>query len=293
MADNKLQPTDKKTGKFVPLGEPAVIVQDVSVTYKAKASDGEAKKNASSFQHFAHKVFRRPYTRMVHAVDHVSFIAKTGEAVGFLGANGAGKSTLLRMIAGVETPTSGTILARSQPRLLGVNAALVPQLSGAKNIELGCLAMGMTPADAKEITPEVADLAGLGDAIYRPMDTYSSGMGARLRFAISAVSKPDILLIDEALGTGDAAFKTRSDQILTGIREGAGTIFLVSHAAKTIEEMCTRAIWLHEGRIISDGPAYETAQQYRWWAQQMATGKEESARRQLAGVIRKYEERSH
>lgn len=288
MAANSQKNQEKVTGTPVRLGEPSVIVRNVTAVYKAKISAGEAAGKGSKVGRAVHSVFRIPYTQTVCAVDRVSFTARTGEAIGLLGANGAGKSTLLRMIAGVETPTSGSVAARSKPRLLGVNAALVSQLSGLKNVELGCLAMGMKPREVKEITPEVVELAGIGDAIHRPMETYSSGMAARLRFAISAASKPDILLIDEALGTGDAAFKTRSDQILTGIREGAGTIFVVSHAAKTIEEMCTRAIWIHRGRIIADGPAYETARQYRWWAHQIANGNQEQAAQRLTEIIADY-----
>jgi teichoic acid transport system ATP-binding protein len=160
---------------------------------------------------------------------------------------------------------------------LGVNAALVPELSGIENVRLGLLAMGNTPEGVEQRIPDVLELAGLGAAVYRPMRTYSSGMGSRLRFAIAASARPKILLIDEALATGDAASKERSEARMAEIRQDAGTVFLVSHAAKTIEEMCTRAIWLHDGELILDGPAYETARAYRWWAWNLAKGEHEVA----------------
>ncbi|WP_354587050.1 ABC transporter ATP-binding protein [Janibacter sp. UYMM211] len=237
-----------------------------------------------------HRSRRRLWKRAqsVHALRDVSFVARRGEVIGIVGHNGSGKSSLLRIIAGLETPTSGTVLATSDPTFLGVNAALIPELTGAKNVRLGLLAMGLDPAQADAAVDDVIELAALGDAIQRPMKTYSSGMGARLRFAIAAAAQPDILLIDEALATGDAATKARSEERMRQIRDQAGTIFLVSHAAQTIEEMCTRALWLHEGELIADGPARETARMYRWWAWNIAQGEEEKAADYLTAVLRKH-----
>lgn len=157
--------------------------------------------------------------------------------------------------------------------LLGVNAALVPDLSGEQNVRLGCLAMGLSPEETERLIPDVVDLAGLGKAIHYPMKTYSSGMGARLRFAIAAAANPKILLIDEALSTGDAAFKERSERRMEELRAHAGTVFVVSHAAQVIEEICTRAIWLDRGRVVLDGPAVETARRYRSWGVERQQGR--------------------
>lgn len=279
---------EQKTGIPIELGEPSVVADRVSVTYTSRVSNKAGSNQKSKRSHLAHEVLRIPYRQVVRAVADVSFVARTGESVGLVGPNGAGKSTLLRTIAGVERPTRGTIFARSQPKLLGVSAALVPHLSGLRNIEIGCLAMGLTPEEIKEVAPHIVDLAGIGDAIYRPMKTYSSGMGARLRFAINAASRPDILLIDEALGTGDATFAAKSEQVLADIRRDAGTVFIVSHAAEVVEKMCTRALWIHYGRLIADGPAYEVARAYRWWAWQMAKGETESATKALAEATLEY-----
>ncbi|MHA3837581.1 ABC transporter ATP-binding protein [Terrabacter sp. AAH1] len=260
-----------KKGIEVPVGDPTVLVNHLSVHYRVPSSErARGEQQRPSRRLLGRLGWSRTVT--VRAVDDVTFVARAGESIGVVGHNGSGKSTLLRVIAGLETPTAGTVLASATPSFLGVNAALLPELSGMANVRLGLLAMGMSPSQVTETVPEVLDLAGLGSSIHLPMKTYSSGMGARLRFAISAAARPEVLLIDEALATGDAATKERSEAKMAEIRKQAGTVFLVSHAAQTIEEMCTRAIWLHQGEMVLDGPAYETARAYRWWAWQVAKG---------------------
>src|SRR5690606_16365228 len=106
------------------------------------------------------------------------------------------------------------------------------------------------------------DFAGIGDFVYQPMQAYSSGMGSRLRFAISSAARPDILLIDEALATGDADFRARSKTRIDRIREHAGTVFLVSHSLKAIQQMCSRVLWIHEGQLRMDGPVDEVCAAY-------------------------------
>ncbi|WP_299449775.1 ABC transporter ATP-binding protein [uncultured Serinicoccus sp.] len=215
----------------------------------------------------------RPATTLsVHALRSVSFVAHGGESIGIVGTNGSGKSTLLRIIAGLDQPTSGEVRSVSQPVLLGVHAALQQDLTGLENARLGLLALGFTPEKVAQTLPQVLEIAGLGDAVRRPIRTYSSGMGGRLRFAIAAAAEPEILLLDEVLSTGDAASVQRAEARMNEVRERAGTVFLVSHAAKTIEETCSRALWLHEGVLIQDGPAPETAEAYRWWAWNQAKG---------------------
>lgn len=258
-----------KKGIEVPIGEPTVMVRNLSVHYRVPTSE------RGSGGRLSRLGWSRNVT--VKAVRNVTFVARSGESIGVVGHNGSGKSTLLRVIAGLETPTRGTVLATATPSFLGVNAALMPEMSGMANVRLGLLAMGKTPREVEAAIPDVVDLAGLGRSIHLPMKTYSSGMGARLRFAIAASARPEILLIDEALATGDAATKERSEARMAEIRREAGTIFLVSHAAQTIEEMCTRAIWLHQGEMVLDGPAYETARAYRWWAWNVAKGETEKA----------------
>ncbi|TBT83376.1 ABC transporter ATP-binding protein [Propioniciclava sinopodophylli] len=254
----------------VVLGDPSVVVEDVTVTYRSETSNADDLQGWRRWVGQAQLSMGLTAFTKVEALKGVSFTVPEGEHVGIVGANGSGKSTLLRVIAGVEPTASGRVLATATPMLLGVNAALLPAMSGRRNVRLGLLALGFQPDEVRARMPAVIRLAGIGEAIDRPMSTLSSGQGARLRFAIAAAADPDILLIDEALGTGDAAFTARSKRTIDELRAKAGTIFLVSHAAQTIEKMCTRAIWLHEGELITDGPAVEVARAYRWWAHNMA-----------------------
>lgn len=255
----------------------SVVVDNLSVVYRPTTDDFSDVPENRRFRARLGRIFGLPYRADVHALKNVTLRVYEGEHVGIVGTNGSGKSTLLRTIAGIEPPTSGSVRATAMPTLLGVNAVLIPHLTGAKNIHLGLLALGYTPAQARATAPTVAELAGIGRALHRPMNTYSSGMGARLRFAIAASVKPEILLIDEALGTGDAGFTEKAKKAIDELRAGAGTIFLVSHAAKTIEEMCSRAVWLHEGELIADGPAETVALHYRKWAWAVAKDEPEKA----------------
>lgn len=252
----------------ISLEETSVLVDSVSLAYQSTTTSSPGGLLPS---------LRRAQRTQVHAVRNVSFSVARGEFIGLVGRNGSGKSSLLRVIAGVEPATSGRVFARSTPTLIGVSAALISDMTGAENITLGCLAMGMTPGQVEQARPGIEELAGLGPAIGRPMKSYSSGMGARLRFAISQAAQPEILLIDEALATGDAAFADRSRRAMRETLGEAGTIFLVSHAAQTIEELCSRALWLEQGRLVMDGPAEEVARKYRWFAHVLAEGDEEKA----------------
>lgn len=225
---------------------------------------------------------------VVDALTDVSLVAKPSESVGLIGLNGSGKSTLLKLIAGGESPTSGEILVKSQPMLMGVSPALQQSLSGEANIYLGCLALGMTPAEAKEQIGMIAEWTELGDAIKRPMSTYSSGMGARLGFAISTAVNPEILLIDEALSTGDAAFGAKAQERMSELLDRAGNLFLVSHSIGQIEKNCQRTVWINKGRIISDGPTDEVAPTYHEWARLMGKPNKEPAHEYLESIITKY-----
>ncbi|MFJ2519793.1 ABC transporter ATP-binding protein [Cellulosimicrobium cellulans] len=268
-----------------PFASATVAVQDVHVRYRVPSTDAAERRRSTRLVRAAKTVLGQQPMVLVRALSGISFVARSGEQIGLVGQNGSGKSTLLRIIAGLERPARGRVLAESTPVLIGVNAALVPDLSGEQNVRLGCLAMGLTPEQTEKAIPEVVELAGLGKSIYLPMKTYSSGMGARLRFAIATAANPHIMLIDEALATGDAAFKERSEARMNRLRENAGTVFLVSHAAKTIEETCTRAIWLNYGRLVLDGPAEDVALRYRKWAWAIAKEKPDQAKKIIEDAL--------
>jgi teichoic acid transport system ATP-binding protein len=249
-----------------PLGHPSIVVDSLDVTYKVYGSRriGTTDSAPKSLVRRVLGGSRRHIGAVtyVKAVRNVSFVARHGEAIGIVGVNGSGKSTLLRAIAGLIPPTRGRVFVAGEPTLLGVNAVLMRELSGERNIMIGGLALGMTIKEIREQMPDITEFADIGDFIYLPMSAYSSGMQSRLRFAISTFSSPDILMIDEALATGDAAFRERSKERIDQIRQEAGTIFFVSHSLASVRAMCTRVIWLSEGEVVRDGPVDEVCDAY-------------------------------
>ncbi|HUV11840.1 MAG TPA: ATP-binding cassette domain-containing protein [Acidimicrobiia bacterium] len=206
--------------------------------------------------------FRSRKSTIVHAIKDLSFDFHIGEAVGIVGSNGSGKSTLLRAIAGLQSPASGAVFVRGEPHLLGVGAALKPALSGYRNVMLGGLAMGMNREEIEAELDGVREFSGLGEAMARPMNTYSSGMRARLSFSIATLRIPDVLLIDEALAVGDQDFRTRSLARINEIREEASTVVMVTHNVNEIRQTCTRCLWLDQGQLLADGEVDDVLQRY-------------------------------
>lgn len=239
-------------------GAPAVVLRDLSLTYRIFEDT-----RRPTLRRLVARRFRPRSSRAVEAVKGVSLTAARGEAVGIVGRNGSGKTTLLKVIAGLLPPTRGAVYAASRPVLLGVGAALHAELSGRRNIILGGTALGLTRRQITERFDEIVDFAGVGDFIDVPLRAYSSGMKARLQFAIATSVLPDILLIDEALAVGDEEFRQRSNRRIGQLVEGAGTLFLVSHSLRSIRKLCTRALWLDAGRVVADGEPGEVVEAYR------------------------------
>jgi teichoic acid transport system ATP-binding protein len=234
------------------VAEPMVVVDDLHIVYRVYGAGGSKGTAATALMRVLRRQ-NRPGMREVHAIRGISFVANRGDAVGIIGRNGSGKSTLLRAIAGLLPPEQGTVYTTGEASLLGVNAALLDDLTGERNVVLGCLAMGMSPQEVKSRYASIVDFSGVGDFIDLPMRTYSSGMGSRLRFAIASAKSHDVLLIDEALATGDAPFRAKSHKRIEELRQEAGTVFLVAHNLGEVEETCNRVIWLERGEIIMDG----------------------------------------
>ncbi|MDR1186651.1 MAG: ABC transporter ATP-binding protein [Bifidobacteriaceae bacterium] len=260
-------PRDGSDGSPGDGATPTMVVDQVHVRYRVF---GGRKLGASTG--YRPSLYRRVFDRAsrsvgavseVHAVRGVSFVAHEGESIGIVGRNGAGKSTLLRAMAGLMPYSEGAVYAAGQCALLGVNAALLMALTGERNIMLGGLALGLTRAEVRQRFDSIVEFAGIGEFVGLPMNAYSSGMASRLRFAISTSKVPDILMIDEALSTGDAEFQRRSRDKILQVQQQAGTVFLVSHSAKAVEAMCERALWLEKGELVMDGPAGEVLAAYR------------------------------
>ena len=243
--------------------EPAVVLDRVAMRYMVPTNDSRGSTQTNVKRRLSDLVTRKSPMVEVRALQPMTLAFYHGESVGIIGRNGSGKSTLSKIISGQISPTGGRVLASSTPIMLGVNAALIGDLSGDQNVYLGCLAMGMTRADTERRFDAIVELSGLEDAIYLPMKTYSSGMASRLRFAIAAAIDPEIIVIDEALNTGDAQFKDRTRARMDELRGNAGLVFLVSHNLSTIKSICTRVIWLDKGQLLMDGDTETVLSAYK------------------------------
>jgi len=238
------------------MAEPILIADHVSVEYRVLSQ----RHGQPGLQRMLAQVMGK--RRTVHAVQDVSFVIARGEAVGLIGSNGSGKSSLIRVLSGLQRPTSGAVYATSTPGMLAVSGVLMSNLSGARNIRLGLLAKGFTPDEVTEMYPQVVEQAGIKDALHNPVKTYSSGMKARLKFAVAVARTPEILLVDEALATGDSQFRSKAQERLKEIRETAGAVLVVNHNARTIEKTTQRCIWLEKGVVRMDGLTVEVLPLY-------------------------------
>jgi len=193
-----------------------------------------------------------------NAIDDVSFTINEGESVGLMGLNGSGKSTLLKLVSGVMKPTKGSLLTRGRiAGLIATGAGFQTQLSGLENIYLNAAIYGLTEKETKAVLDEIVDFADIGQFIEQPVGTYSSGMSSRLGFAIAVHVDCDIFLADEILAVGDKPFKKKCMAKMEEIRDSGRTIVYVSHAAASVQKMCSRVIALERGRLVFDGEAME------------------------------------
>jgi len=236
----------------------AVKVEQLSITYRTTFERKPTLKQALVRFGRGQRAVRE-----VEALNDVSFEVATGTSMGIIGSNGAGKSTLMRAMAGILPPTKGSVEVWGKAStLLAIGVGFNNQLSGRENIILGGLASGLSRDEVEERADEVAAWTELGDFIDMPMQTYSSGMSARLGFSVAVHMKPDILMIDEALSTGDAKFREKANAKMAELRDSARAMFLVSHGMNNIKEMCTEAIWLDKGHLMMRGDPDEVINAY-------------------------------
>ncbi len=198
------------------------------------------------------------------ALQDITLSVARGEALGIIGHNGAGKSTLAKLIARILRPTRGRVVVRGQVApLLEFGAGFHPELTGRENVYLNGALLGFTHQEMDEKFERIVDFAELWEFIDAPMRTYSSGMWARLGFAVATDVKPDILIIDEVLSVGDEAFQRKSAARMQTFRDHGATLLIVSHNMATIQETCHRVAWLHHGRLVQIGDPLDVIHAYR------------------------------
>jgi teichoic acid transport system ATP-binding protein len=241
----------------------AVQIEGLHITYRAQYEKVPTMKNALLRMGRRERAYRD-----VNALRGVSFDVPRAQVMGIVGANGAGKSTLMRVIAGILPPTAGRVRVYGRvSTLLALGVGFNNNLSGRENVLLGGLAAGLTRDEVAERYDEITEFAELGDFMDLPMRVYSSGMYGRLAFSVAVHMDPDILLVDEALSVGDARFKRKCFDKMRELCAQAGTILIVSHALKSIRQLCTEVIWMHKGQIAMRGEPDTVVDAYRQFLQ--------------------------
>ena len=207
--------------------------------------------------------------REVRALDDVSFTLKEGDRVGIIGPNGAGKTTLLSILAGIAAPTSGHVEVEGDVHaMLTIGAVLRDDLTGRQNIDLDASVHGRSPADTAAVRDRIIEFSELGEFIDRPVQTYSSGMKARLAFSMGAFINPDILIVDETLSVGDAFFSEKASRRMREVAAGGRIVIVVAHGLAAIVDMCSRCLWIDNGRVVMDGDPKTVTAAYQQAVQQ-------------------------
>jgi ABC-type polysaccharide/polyol phosphate transport system ATPase subunit len=257
---NSLIALDQHTGEYAPApAEDAILLEDVAVRYRAP------QERVGTLKEYAiRRLQRQVRFADFYALDGVSLGVRQGEIFGVIGRNGAGKSTLLKVVSRVLVPTRGRVRLRGRVSpLLELGAGFHPELTGRENVFLNGTLLGHSTRELRERLESIMDFAELGGFIDAPLRTYSSGMAARLGFAVATAWQPEILLLDEVLAVGDEAFQRKCQARMQEYRASGTTTLLVSHNMETVLLLCDRAAWLDHGKMRSTGPAAQVVSDYR------------------------------
>lgn len=252
----------------------ALRVDNVSKQYRTYARPGDRLKESITRGRLRrHKEF--------WALQNVSFELEPGTIVGIIGPNGCGKSTLLQIIAGTLEPTHGEVWHEGRiAALLELGAGFDPEFTGVENIYMNASLLGLSRRETDRLFPQIERFAEIGDFLYQPVKTYSSGMYVRVAFAIAASVEPDILIIDEALAVGDAVFQHRCLGRIKELHERGTAVLFVSHDAAAVRALCSRAILMRAGRIVTDGKPADVLNRY----QKIIMEREEAYRAESGGT---------
>lgn len=238
------------------MNDTMIKVEHVSKKYKLYNAPVDRMKEALS-------VKKKTYHREFFALEDINFTVDQGEILGIVGVNGSGKSTLLKIITDVLTPSSGSVIVNGKiSALLELGAGFNPEYTGIENIYLNGTLLGYTNSEMKEKIPAIIKFAEIGDFIYQPVKSYSSGMFARLAFAVAINVDPDILIVDEALSVGDLNFQIKCMKKFDEFRNAGKTILFVSHDVNAIKRYCTRTIWIKQGHLVADGSTDDVTDRY-------------------------------
>lgn len=243
------------------LGEVVIKVDDVGMQYNLQ------KEKVDNLKEYVIKFLKRELSfNKFWALKHISFQVEKGDKLGIIGLNGAGKSTLLKVISGVIKPTEGSINIKGKiVPLLELGSGFDPEYTGRENIYLKASLLGYSKDYINEKIDDIIEFAELGDFIDVPLKNYSTGMSARLAFSIATIVEPEIMILDEVLAVGDAKFREKSEERMKSLLQDDVTVLYVSHTLTSVRQLCNKAIWLENGKMVMKGNIDEVADKYEEW----------------------------
>ena len=243
------------------MGNEVVRVENVSMRFRLDQNRVQSLK-----EFIVKRLSRQMKYKEFWALRDVSFSVERGDVIGIIGRNGAGKSTILKCIAGIYKPTSGKITVKGNiVPMLELGSGFDMEMTGQENIFLNGAILGYSEEFLKEKNDEIVAFSELGDFIYEPIRTYSSGMLMRLAFSVATVVNPEILIVDEILSVGDSKFQNKSRARMNELMGGGTTVFFVSHDIRQIKEMCNKVVWLNHGELKMFGSVNEVCSAYEAW----------------------------
>lgn len=258
----------------------AIIAENVTKKYKLYSGSKER---------ILDLITPKSYGEPFYALTDVSFEAKKGDVIGFVGVNGSGKSTLSNIVAGIVPETSGSVLVNGNATLIAVASGLKGDLTGRDNIELKCLMLGFSKEEINALEPGIIEFSELGNFIDQPVKSYSSGMKSRLGFAISVNVNPDVLIIDEALSVGDKAFSEKSLDKMREFKDQGKTMIFVSHSIGQMKKFCEKVLWLEYGMVKDFGPVEEVLPKYEEFLKNFKKMTKKERRQYKNAAIKKQE----
>lgn len=254
VSDNKIidsLPDSEKDSQLTSITKVSVALENVSLCYRRRAV------------FFLSKMKNLRKEKEFWALKNISLSINEGERVGIIGRNGSGKSTVSRVISGSLVPDEGTVSINGRVQLLALGVGFRPMMTGRENVMISGSILGLSRQKIKEKMGEIEEFSELGDFFDEPVRTYSSGMRSRLGFAVSTIVNPDILILDEIMSTGDAAFRQKANTRMAEMRERTNTVIIVTHSPAQVRELCTRVVWFEKGDLLMDGGVEEVLPVYQ------------------------------
>ena len=281
-ADEPVSELERRRTETYPEGQPAVRIRDLGIRYNLRLTRRNTLK-----QSLVGMIRRGEEVKQTHfwAIRNLDLDIRHGDNLGVIGPNGAGKSTLLLSLAGILAPSEGSVeMFGGTSTLLTIGAGFDGDLTGRDNIDLAGAFLGIPHQEMARITPDIIEFADIGPFIDAPLRTYSTGMRARLGFSIATSVIPDILLLDEVLGTGDQTFRSKSQQRIRDLIKTAKAVVVVTHDLGYVTEFCNRAILVERVGIVAEGQPSDVVTEYRDRVRELKLIAEQDAKRFASGV---------